>query len=253
MKRSPLAWILVLVVVIVGGIGAAIGTASSRVAPEALPSVSVTPFAPAPDATMVPDPSAAPSLPLTILAYPDAAQALTDLAGIPVKGRAPKTGYDRVGDFGTAWKDVDHNGCDTRNDILARDLTSAELSGPCKVISGVLADPYTAKTIHFVRGNTTSTLVQIDHMVALSNAWQTGAQQLTQDQRVALANDPVNLMAVDGATNSSKGDGDTATWLPPNKAIRCTYVSRQVTVKAKYHLWVTAAEHDAMVRILGAC
>ena len=175
------------------------------------------------------------------------------LATLPVKGRAPKTGYDRTAMFGTAWVDVDANGCDTRNDILARDLTDEIMAGTCKVLSGTLADPYTGTTIAFVRGNTTSTLVQIDHVVALLNAWQSGAAQLTQDARVALANDPLNLFAVDGATNSAKGAGDAATWLPPSKAFRCTYVSHQVRVKAKYGLWVTAAEHDAIARVLGAC
>lgn len=175
------------------------------------------------------------------------------LATVPVKGKAPKTGYDRVGDFGTAWLDVDHNGCDTRNDILNRDLTQLTKSGACKVLSGTLNDPYTGKTISFLRGETTSTLVQIDHMVALSNAWQTGAQQLTQDQRISLANDPINLLAVDGPTNASKGDGDAATWLPPVKSFRCTYVAHQVSVKATYKLWMTQAEHDAIARILATC
>jgi hypothetical protein len=121
------------------------------------------------------------------------------------------------------------------------------------VTSGVLVSPYTGETINFVRGNTTSTAVQIDHVVALANAWQTGAQQLSQEQRIALANDPINLFAVDGRSNSQKGAGDTATWLPSAKAFRCTYVAHQVSVKAKYGLWVTSAEHDAMSRILSGC
>jgi hypothetical protein len=175
------------------------------------------------------------------------------LATLPVKGKAPMTGYARTADFGVAWIDVDHNGCDTRNDILARDLTAVIRSGPCKVLSGDLASPYTGATIDFVRGNTTSTLVQIDHVVSLGNAWQTGAQQLTLAQRTTLANDPLNLLAVDGKSNEQKGDGDAATWLPSNKAIRCAYVSRQISVKATYGLWVTTAEHDAMARILASC
>jgi len=179
--------------------------------------------------------------------------ALALLETLPVKGRAPKTGYDRTGKFGTAWLDVDRNGCDTRNDILARDLEPEVKQGPCKVMSGVLADPYTGKRIDFVRGNTTSLAVQIDHVVALMNAWETGAQQLTQAQRVSLANDPLNLLAVDGPTNSRKGAGDAATWLPPQKSFRCAYVARQVSVKATYGLWVTQAEHDAIARILSAC
>lgn len=181
------------------------------------------------------------------------AQTLAVLDTIPVKGRAPKTGYDREGQFGSAWIDDDRNGCDTRNDILARDLVTATLEGACRVLAGTLADPYTGGSIAFVRGQDTSALVQIDHVVALSNAWQTGAAQISAERRIAFANDPVNLLAVDGATNSSKGDGDAATWLPPNTDFRCTYVSRQIAVKSTYSLWVTPAERDAMVRVLGTC
>ncbi|GAA4048752.1 GmrSD restriction endonuclease domain-containing protein [Agromyces indicus] len=179
--------------------------------------------------------------------------ALQLLEAIPIKGRAPKTGFDRAEQFGTAWLDVDRNGCDTRNDILSRDLEHEVTSGPCKVISGALLDPYTGNRIQFVRGNETSRAVQIDHVVSLMNAWETGAQQLTQAQRISFANDPINLFAVDGPTNLQKGAGDAATWLPPEKKFRCTYVARQVSVKATYGLWVTQAEHDAMARILGTC
>ena len=178
--------------------------------------------------------------------------ALALLATLPVKGKAPKTGYARVKDFGAAWMDVDRNGCDTRDDVLRRDLT-AVTGTRCTVRTGVLHDPYTRKIIDFRRGRSTSTAVQIDHVVALSEAWQTGAQQLSQAQRERLANDPINLIAVDGPTNEAKGDGDAATWLPPNKAFRCTYVAHQVAVKAAYHLWVTSAERSAIQRVLAAC
>jgi hypothetical protein len=189
----------------------------------------------------------------TAAALPDGTTASALLAALPVKGKAPKTGYDREGMFGTAWLDVDRNGCDTRNDILARDLTGIVAPSGCRVTSGTLVSPYTGATVDFVRGNDTSALVQIDHVVALSNAWQTGAQQLGQDQRIALANDPLNLLAVDGRSNSQKSDGDSATWLPANSAIRCAYVARQISVKAAYGLWVTKAEADAMGRVLEAC
>ena len=178
--------------------------------------------------------------------------ALALLATLPVKGKAPKTGYARVKDFGAAWMDVDRNGCDTRDDVLRRDLT-AVTGTRCTVRTGVLHDPYTRKVIDFRRGASTSTAVQIDHVVALSEAWQTGAQRLSETQRERLANDPINLFAVDGPTNEAKGDGDAATWLPPNKAFRCTYVAHQVGVKAAYHLWVTAAEKAAMQRVLATC
>ena len=171
------------------------------------------------------------------------------------KGRAAKTGYTRD-QFGPAWADVDRNGCDTRNDILKRDLSDEvfkEKTNACVVLSGKLVDPFSGETINFVRGNTTSMEVQIDHVVALSNAWQTGAFKLTPDQRKALANDPLNLLAVKGKLNSQKGDGDAATWLPPLKSFRCDYVSRQIAVKIKYKLWFTAPEKEAMIRILKSC
>jgi len=174
------------------------------------------------------------------------------LEALPVRGRAPMTGYDRIGDFGAAWLDVDQNGCDTRDDVLRRDLR-VERRTACRVLEGTLIDPYTRKVIAFRRGVTTSDRVQIDHVVALADAWRTGAQRLSKAQRERLANDPINLFAVDGPTNQAKGDADAASWLPPNKAFRCTYVAHQVAVKAAYRLWVTAAERAAMAAVLHAC
>ena len=171
------------------------------------------------------------------------------------KGRAAKTGYTRA-QFGPAWADVDRNGCDTRNDILKRDLTKEvfkEKTNGCTVLSGTLVDPFSGEIINFVQGAKTSSEVQIDHLVALSNAWQTGAFKLTPDQRKAFANDPLNLLAVKGRLNSQKGDGDAATWLPPLKSFRCDYVSRQIAVKIKYKLWFTAPEKEAMIKILKTC
>ena len=177
------------------------------------------------------------------------------LETLAVKGRAPKTGYTRA-QFGPAWADVDRNGCDTRNDILKRDLTSITYRAKtrnCVVESGTLVDRYSGETINFVKGNISSMEVQIDHVVALSNAWQTGAFKLSADQRKALSNDPLNLFAVKGRLNSQKGDGDAATWLPQLKSFRCSYVAQQIAVKAKYSLWVTAPEKAAMVSILAKC
>jgi hypothetical protein len=181
--------------------------------------------------------------------------AVEALATLAVKGRAPKTGYARS-EFGQTWADVDRNGCDTRNDMLKRDLTEIVYkvkTRNCVVLSGILLDRYSGETINFMRGNVSSMEVQIDHVVALSNAWQTGAFKLSVVQRTALANDPMNLFAVKGRLNSQKGDGDAATWLPPLKSFRCAYVAQQIAVKAKYSLWVTAPEKEAMVRILSAC
>ena len=181
--------------------------------------------------------------------------ALAAIENLPVKGRAPKTGYSRA-EFGSAWADVDKNGCDTRNDILRRDLTTVIYkvkTHDCVALTGVLIDPYSGTMISFVRGNVTSLEVQIDHVVALSNAWQTGAFVLSADLRKAFANDPLNLLAVKGSLNQQKSDGDAATWLPPLKSFRCTYVARQVAVKLKYKLWVTAPEKVAMVKVLSTC
>ena len=177
------------------------------------------------------------------------------LESLAVKGRAPKTGYERAV-FGPALADVDRNGCDTRNDILYRDLTSKVFKSgtrECVVLSGTLLDPYSGEKISFLRGVTSSMEVQIDHVVALSNAWQTGAFKLTFEKRREFANDPLNLVAVKGRLNSHKGDGDAATWLPPRKNIRCAYVAQQIAVKAKYNLWVTPPEKAAMVRLLANC
>lgn len=173
------------------------------------------------------------------------------LAALPTKGRAPKTGYKRS-QFGDGWAKA--GGCDTRNVILRRDLTNAILGDDnCKVQAGALSDPYTGQRIAFKRGANSSGAVQIDHVVALSNAWQTGAQQLSSEQRISLANDPLELLAVDGPANQQKGDGDAATWLPSNKPFRCQYIARQIAVKKKYSLWVTPPEHTAMERILASC
>jgi hypothetical protein len=179
----------------------------------------------------------------------------TILDSLEVKGRAPKTGYTRA-QFGQTWADVNRNGCDTRNDILQRDLTEVVFrigTKNCVVESGTLIDPYSGTTIYFVKGEKSSMEVQIDHVVALSNAWQTGAFKLTLTKRTEFANDPENLMAVQGRLNSQKGDGDAATWLPPLKSYRCTYVSKQIAIKAKYGLWVTAPEKTAMKNILARC
>lgn len=182
--------------------------------------------------------------------YFGSSTAMEELGKLAVKGRAPKTGYSRK-QFGDGWGEV--NDCSVREVVLARDLTDEKTDEKCRVQSGVLADPYTGKTIHFQRGAKTSQLVQIDHVVALSDAWQKGAQQLTAEQRVQLANDPLNLLAVDGPANQAKSDADAATWLPPHKPFHCQYVARQVAVKRKYQLWVTEAEKEAMTRILLSC
>lgn len=178
-----------------------------------------------------------------------AAEALGKLA---IKGRAPKTDYKRS-QFGDGWSRVGM--CDVRNHVLKRDMTDVKTVSDtdCTVLTGTLDDLYTGKQINFVRGPQTSDDVQIDHVVALSDAWQKGAQQMTPEKRLEFANDSLNLLAVDGPANQKKSDSDAATWLPPNKPYRCRYIARQIAVKVKYMLWVTQAEHDAMRSVLNAC
>ena len=183
-----------------------------------------------------------------------AGDARSALAALPVKGPAPLTGYSRAA-FGPAWADVDRSGCDQRNQVLARDMTAVQLrkGSRCVVAFGRLLDPYTGKQINFVRGQGTSEAVQIDHVVALADAWRTGAQQLDQQTRAQMAGDLLELLAVDGPTNQAKSDRDAAAWLPANKTYRCHYVARQVAVKTRYRLWVIPAERDAIDRVLAGC
>lgn len=211
-----------------------------------VPAPSPAPLAPAPE------PGAGPADPVDPVDPPSALDTVDQLT---VAGRAPMTEYDR--DL-FAYREVDHdrNGCDVRNDVLRRDLTDVvvrEGTQGCLVETGRLADPYTGAEIDFLRGADTSGEVQIDHVVAMGNAWAMGAQHWDEETRHRFGNDPLNLLAVDGAANQSKGAGDTATWLPPQASFRCAYVARQVSVKAVYGLRVTQAEQDAMRRVLGEC
>ena len=233
-----------------------VGSATGPAVTQPVPASSST-------STSTEEPGVAPSVPTTSTPRGSASPTVTAEGGsalaalhrLPVKGRAPMTGYSRT-EFGPAWADVDRNGCDTRNDILRRDLRGVVLKAGthgCRVQSGVLVDPYTGTTVDFVRGVGTSLAVQIDHVVALGDAWQKGAQSLTLEQRTAMANDPLDLLAVTGSVNQRKGDGDAATWLPPLRSSRCAYVARQVAVKSAYHLWVTAAERDAIAHVLATC
>jgi len=232
-------------VLVAGGddqVSPAPGRSQPEVAEPARPSGSASGLA----QPVAPEPITASSLPFVDVAA--AQRAVTDL---PVKGRAPLTDYDRAA-FGVAWSDTNDNGCDTRNDILRRDLRDTRVAD-CMVLSGVLDDPYSGQRIRFVRGPVTSLDVQIDHVVALANAWQTGAAYWTPAKRERFANDRRNLLAVRGDLNLQKRDGDAATWLPPRTGFRCTYVAMQVLTKQRYGLWVTPAEKSAMQRILADC
>lgn len=210
---------------------------------------------PTPSPTATSAPSVQPTLEPTIeptIKPKKRGEALRALAKLPIKGRAPKTGYSREM-FANDWDYS--NGCDTRNRILRRDLASYKYrsGSSCIIETGVLEDPFTGQVIAFQRGIRTSLDVQIDHVVSLSDAWQKGAQQLPAYDRFMIYNDPLNLLAVWGPANSQKSDSDAASWLPPNKSFRCSFVARQIAVKVKYELWVTQAEHDTMARVLASC
>lgn len=162
---------------------------------------------------------------------------------------SPKKYYRKL--FYDNWG-IDKYGCSTREVILQRDLKNTTLKG-CKVQTGTLNDPYTGKIVDFKRGQDTSDAVQIDHVVALSNAWATGAYKLDAETRYKLSQDPLNLLAVEGQANQEKSDGAADTWLPSNQAFQCQYVARQISIKYKYHLWVTPAEKSAMQKVLALC
>ena len=189
-------------------------------------------------------------------AVPDA-PARSVLDALPVAPKDSSRGYDRAV-FGQAWADEDRNGCDTRNDILRRDLdavtfTASSARTQCRVATGSLWDPYTGHHIPFERGQGSSQVIQIDHVVALAEAWKSGADHLTAVERQTLANDPLNLLAVDGPSNQQKSAQDASTWLPANRGFRCHYVARQISVKYSYGLSVSPQERDAMRRVLDGC
>ncbi|WP_346845037.1 HNH endonuclease family protein [uncultured Rothia sp.] len=173
------------------------------------------------------------------------------LETLKVREDGEATGYSREL-YGKAWRDVDSNGCDQRNDILTRDLQNLTRDKNCKVVSGDFIDPYTGESVQFQRGEQTSHQVPIDHVVALSNAWQTGATLLSETQRAHLANDPLNLQATTSRANTQKSDADASAWLP-QRGYQCEYVARQVSVKAVYHLWVSPSEKQAMEKVLKTC
>lgn len=180
----------------------------------------------------------------------DGELAIDVLGKIEVKGRAPKTGYSRE-EFYNNWPTVD--GCSLRQKIIKREFGETAVLDGCTVVTGEYEEPYTGEWKVFHSKEEISKGVQIDHVVALSDAWQKGAQYLDKSVRYEIATDPLNLLAVDAAANQGKSDGDAATWLPKNKKFRCQYVARQVSVKRKYGLWVTEAEKQAIYDILLTC
>ena len=185
----------------------------------------------------------------TTISSEDGKLASEVLEQLEVKGRAPKTGYSREEFYG-GWPTVD--GCSLRQRIIKREFGDTAVLDGCTVVAGEYLEPYTGEYRKFTEKSQISK-IQIDHVVALSDAWQKGAQYMTKEVRKEIATDPLNLLAVDGPANEQKSDGDAATWLPPNKAFRCQYVARQVSVKYKYKLWVTSAEKEAILKVLQNC
>ena len=184
---------------------------------------------------------------------------LDGIAEIPDRVR----GYDYRRDaFGEAWTDDTtapggNNGCDTRNDILDRDLidkTYVAISRcPDAVATGVLRDPYTNATVAFTRGEQTGAEVQIDHLVPLALAWDLGARHWSDEMRVRFANDPANLIAVAGEANQDKGDKQPALWMPPNQAFHCQYAMQFIAVLRGYRLPVDAASAEVLEDAAQTC
>lgn len=180
---------------------------------------------------------------------------LVALDGLSVVEGESEMPYDRAL-FGQRWADVDRNGCDTRNDVLRRDLTALELKADtngCKVLAGALKDPYSGEDIAFVYGEDTSRLVQIDHIVPLSWAWRHGADAWTTEQRTEFANDPLNLQATTESMNQSKGDSGPSRWLPAQESVYCGYAERFVQVLAKWELGIGALDRAVVRGILIEC
>lgn len=200
-------------------------------------------------------PSASPSAASSPGAADPAALALATLAALPADDGRADVAYDRDL-FGESWKDVDRNGCDTRNDILGRDLLDPVFkpgTRDCKVLSGTLVDPYDGAAVSFVSGSDTSRLVQIDHVVALGWAWHHGAWAWTDEQRLLFANDPANLVAASDDTNQAKSDAGPGEWLPPAAELRCGYVEQFVGVLGAYGLAVGAEDREAAEAVLVGC
>lgn len=181
----------------------------------------------------------------------DTQQAQQQLSELTIRGE-DRAGYAR-NYFGSGWADLNENRCDTRQEILQRDLDEITTADGCKVDTGTLEDPYTGETIEFQRGQESSMEVQIDHVVAAAEAWYSGAGEWDDEQRIEFFNDPENLLAVDGPANNAKGADDAANWLPGNAKFHCDYITQQISIKAKYQLSVDQEEHDAMRDVLATC
>lgn len=251
MKSSPAVAVVLVLVLVAGAFGvidldAVTGGAVGEQAQEAP--------VPAPDGKV-------PNEAYFQLTAEQASVAKQQLASLPVKPHYE--GQYKREYFGPPWTDkapgvaFSGNGCRTIEDVRVRDMMNVQMKNKCDVQSGVLWNPYGSKAhpqddwIQFERG--AGAKVDIDHVVALGNAWKTGAYLLSDEQRMAIANDPINLVAVSASENRSKGDQDVSTWTPANRDIHCGYAASQVQVKSKYGLWVTPAEQHVLAQMLETC
>ena len=178
-----------------------------------------------------------------------------------VPERARRYDYRRPA-FGDAWTDdsdapLGHNGCDTRDDILNRDLVDKTYISikrcPDAVATGTLHDPYTNTTIIFQRGAKVGEAVQIDHIVPLAYAWDMGAYNWPFPERLRFANDPANLLAVEGQANQDKGDSPPALWMPPNTAFACQYAMQFIAVLRGYQLPVDQPSAGVLRQAAATC
>jgi len=178
--------------------------------------------------------------------------------GVALGPRLGRGGYERER-FGPDWTDGapitwGGNGCRTREDVLRRDLRATTLrpgtpdadGRDCVVLEGLLNDPYTGRLIEFSKSRPTE--VQIDHVIPLFYAWQLGARDWPAVKREQFANDPLNLLAVDGRANQQKSASGPASWLPPVRELRCAYAVRFARVARRYALPVTRADRTDMRR-----
>jgi hypothetical protein len=184
------------------------------------------------------------------------------LAGVGViPARVHRSDYRRSA-FGDAWSDdsdapLGHNGCDTRDDILDRDLVDKTYVSvkrcPNAVAAGLLRDPYTSRTIAFQRGAKVGEAVQIDHIVPLAYAWDMGASAWPFAERLRFANDPANLLAVEGRANQDKGDLAPGQWMPLNAAFACQYAMQFIAVLRGYSLPVDQPSTAVLKRAASTC
>jgi hypothetical protein len=149
------------------------------------------------------------------------------------------------------WVDEDRDGCNTRAEVLiAESRTPAEIGPGCKILGGSWFSYYDQAHLTEPRG------LDIDHMVPLAEAWDSGASQWTAARRQAYANDlgsERSLVAVTAKTNRSKSDQDPAEWMPPAVDARCTYLSDWIATKLRWNLTTDTTERNTLRDLAVTC